>query len=293
MSIFSKIFKKKEKELKTLSLEEFGSHIIKTIEPELSHYQYELTNIDGMPNILVMNGENERARIGLTNHYQTYLNKSSDEERAQTLTTISQNLLSAFNEFEQDTLEIDGKLMPVIKPYSWLQQYANAEGKSLADSSMLCAPLAFEGTGDLCVVFAIDRGEDMMFVTKALFPDADVNDLYMEAVNNLQEYFIEQIKAEALKINEQSIGCFVSMDGNYESSLVLLMPPLIEHFMTIVGDPVFVLMARDTFIIADSDNKEQIEELKKAVERSFSELDYPLSPILYTYRDQTVYVYEE
>jgi len=291
MSFLSQIFTKKEKSI--LSIDAFGQHIIKTIEPELPHYQYDIVNIDGNSTILIMNGDDERARIMLVNHYSAYIDQSSDHGREQVLSDLSQKLLSALTDFEQNTMNVDGKIMPVIKPYSWLQQYADAEGKSFTDCSMLWVPLAFEGTGDLGIVFAIDQGENMMFANEALFPNVDISELYQEAIENIQLYFIEQIKAETLQINEQAIGCFVSTDGNYESSLVLLIAPLIEHFMTIVGDPVFVLLARDTFIIADSDNKEQITALKEAAVQSFSEISYPLSSTLYTYKNRTIYIYED
>lgn len=289
MSFFSRLFKKKSS---TLTLEEFGAELVKIASREFPEYQYQLGADEIEPHFLILKEGEQYSQVHFGELYQGYLQDTSEEARQNIFNNFVMSLKKLIAGIELEVFVRRTNIMPVIKPLSWLEAYAKAEGKSIGECSMVSFPLDFDREGDLCVAFAFDDGDHYIYVNKSLIPNFESSTFLAVARQNLIDYLRAHLQAETFTIQQESIGYMIRTDGEYEASLVMLMDDIV-NFLELEGLPVIAVLARDILIVADSANREQVEALKESADRLINELDYALSAQLhYLTEDQKIQLYE-
>lgn len=281
MSFFKRFFQKKRAEKLSVAL--FGAELINIARKESPDYQYQLgdTNVD-QPYFLILSVDNEEySRVHYGEIYEGYLRASSLESEQMVFSDYVDSLRKLTAGITLELFIRKTNIMPMIKPLSWLEKFAEVEGTTIADCSLITFPLDFDQRGDLCVAFTFDDGDHLIYVNKALVPHFDSAIFLAVTRQNLLDYLMGHVEAQTLNINAESIGYMIHTDGEYEASLVMIMD-IIKDFLKLEGSPVIGVLARDILIIADSADQAQVAGLQENAKKVIDELDNSLSSMLYT-----------
>ena len=173
-------------------------------------------------------------------------------------------------------------VLPVIKTRDWLtttsaQLRSMAKPDKIADSEPLHRDLA----GDLLLVFAEDDVNGMRFVSRGELERLQLRDdasLDQRALDNLAARLGE------LKITGKGGRYRLEFDNFYEASLVLLAARWRDR-LTLDGDPVIAIAARNTVLVCGSGDRESIDSLRRFARDVSRRAAYGLSGKLYTLRE--------
>ena len=179
-------------------------------------------------------------------------------------------------------------LLPVIKTRAWFEA-TTAQLASMAppDKVADALPLHRDLAGDLVLVFAEDDVEGMRFVSTGALQNLQLRDaaaLERRALDNLGARLGE------LQIVGKEGRYRLEFDNFYEASFVLLEPRWRDR-LTIDGDPVIAIAARNTVMVCGSRDRASIDVLRSRAADISNKAAYGLSAQLYTLHDGKLSVY--
>lgn len=212
------------------------------------------------------------------------------EQHPDELDLLCANMLQTLDSIITQDKETAPVLLPSIKNQTWINSIEHHQPNKLVfESGMQPNALDLHPRNlvnialvdNLFIVFVMDTPKYMNYVFKEdlarLAKDGDVRTLYAQALDNLRQ-FIPRIQFES-----SAIGLSLHVDANYNASMILLYDEWKDK-LTLEGNPVIALLARDTLLIADDANPQQLQSLQKFVQKIYPDIAYGLSPSLYTIR---------
>lgn len=280
MGFFSKLFRKEQavEKLSKRELTEELSNLIALRFPETTVTVINASSPSDISiNIQKTDGTGEPLTFYPDNLYYAYLQDTTSFEDYQE--NIIQNIGELLNPTDETPL-----LLPAIKNTSWLDACKQTDANK-QDDPVVYLPLA----GDLVVVFALDMSVRMSYLYQSQLveysPDNDLNTLYMHALNNFNSYL------EHIDIQRTEIGYIIRLDGNYDASLILKVDQWLTN-LSLIGQPVVAIIARNLLVIADSNDHEQVHLLRQYAKQQMDEAPYALSAELYTLKDAKLTLYD-
>lgn len=209
--------------------------------------------------------------------------------------TIFAQTLQTYNDLFLYDENVFSGVLPIIKNQEWLDEthrmrVACNHGDDLSfarimQDQMLTIPLV----ADLVIAFAISLPKGMKFLYQAdllrYSSDGSLNELYRKAKENLTAYLQE------LQIKSTPVGYTLELDTDIEASMLLLYEQW-QNKLNFLAEPVIALISRDTVILADSSDHEQIHSLRKLTQELYPTVAYRLAPELYTIKNGMLELYE-
>lgn len=204
------------------------------------------------------------------------------------LDTVCRQFITALEDvFASDRLD-DIILLPTIERQQWLDNIDQHSDEDNPASSVARISLV----SDLFIVFALYKNETFTYASQAML--AELTDTPIPVQANLQamETSTTHLRSllEEIQITHTKIGYRVSLPTVFDVSLIMLFEEW-EHLLQIKGAPVFALIARDYFIVADSADVLQVDLLRKTTDQEFKTQPYALSAELFTFRNNLLTVY--
>lgn len=183
----------------------------------------------------------------------------------------------------RDEDEARRHILPVIKTSEWLdvslgQLRATGRDVDSADD----APFARRTlAGDLLLVYVEDHPDTMSYVGSAELQKMALDEpgLFDLALDNLERDFLPRLDVTG---GDGRYGA--RLDRNYDASMILLFERWRDR-MTLAGDPVIAIGARDELLICGSQDQEAVEGLAEMAREIADASPYPLSRRLFTWRD--------
>lgn len=230
--------------------------------------------------VVIFVHDEEKAQAYMGNHFRQYLRHPEDVDEiiARGLLVIAQ--MQATEEAPISAAQI----MPVLKHMHWVEDIAGRmreDGKEPEDE-LIASPFA----GDLMLTYMLDLGEIMRTVKRSDLGELNIGDdaaLLATALANLRAYAREQMEVVS---SESSSLCQIVLDTNYDASLLLLLEEMLaSEVVTIVGDPVVAVPARELFLLCSAEDKQALAEMRDVVAQVSAQSPYLLSELLYVWRD--------
>ncbi len=216
---------------------------------------------------------NERQSF-LDNCYREYC--ATPAEKA----AIMRKFLAAFGEMGAVKDSIDpARITPVLKDRAWvgeIQATLAGRGKH-QHPELVYADL----NAELVVVYAEDSPKNLRYLTPKELEAAKLtkNDLRALAVRKLRALLPK------LEITGNDGRYMITADGTYEASLLLLDELWTGEKMTVEGEFVVALPARDLLLVTGSRNKEGLARLQEIAHKTVAEGSYRLTEDLFIRRN--------
>ena len=218
--------------------------------------------------------DGEEGTIFLTNAYTQYTSNPDD------LQAIISNHISAMNVSDQ---VIDpkskGSIFAVIKPAEYVTTVAAQGAKAGVDREI---SFVVENLNeDLRVLYVLDTESSMQMLTKEGVKHTGVAEsaLRTVAVTNLGKYFSDKhVQIERLKKTGTARIYLVTLDQNYEASILLLDDYWNKKHFDVAGDIVAFVPARNVVIVTGSGDKEGLRIASDVARNAYDELGYSISP---------------
>jgi uncharacterized protein YtpQ (UPF0354 family) len=166
-------------------------------------------------------------------------------------------------------------IVPVIKPVSFLNAATNmgAPTDSLGIHEMY--------NDELVVLYAADLPNNVRGIKESDLTSLGITkeSLREIAINNLAKLLANiQVKG--------GNGLFmVIVNGNYESSIILLDDVIHQKNFQVNGDLVVAIPNRDILLITGSDDTQNVARVAAITNKMFTENNYPISPYLFKRMD--------
>lgn len=271
----------KENNKPELSKKELTQDFIIRLREHMPTIKASISNADDPEEISVMIERENADPITFypDNLYHAYLHDQKNFEQYRS--NIIQNILK----LSQSTEETEITLLPAIKSIDWINKVNDMTQSPTSNNSLVYLPLA----GQLVITLALDMGTQMSFLTQDQLVNYSANhnieEVYQEALLN----FKDSIKS--IELNKTNIGYMAKLDDNYEASLVLLIDDLLPS-ITLEGEPIIAIIARNQLFIADSQNQQQIQDLQQYAKNQMSQASYPLCSELFCLKDGKLAPYQ-
>lgn len=216
--------------------------------------------------------------------------------RPEFLDAIFVHTLQTYHDlFLYDECGIEG-VLPMVRNQEWLTEacylrVACTHGGKFSDEQMeqeqmLAIPLV----NDLAIVFAVNLSKGMHFLYRgelsSYAADDKLQSLYQQAKENLAPYL------KQLKFKPTPIGDALEVGEGLEVSMLLLYEQW-ENRLAMRGSVVIAMIARDTVILVDSSNQEQVKVLRKLARELYPTLTHHISPNLFTFKNGALQLYDE
>jgi uncharacterized protein YtpQ (UPF0354 family) len=210
----------------------------------------------------------------LTNAYTQYTASPED------LQVIIGNHIAALKISNQ---AIDPKskdsIFAVIKPADYVTTVAAQGAKSGVDREI---SFVVENLNeDLRVLYVLDTESSMQILTKEGVKKTGVAESALRsiAVKNLGKYFsVKHVQIERLEKAGKGTIYLVSLDQNYEASILLLDDYWNKKTFDVAGDIVAFVPARNVVIVTGSEDKEGLRIASDVAQSGYAELGYSISP---------------
>lgn len=209
-------------------------------------------------------------------------------KRPEQLDAVCQLFITALQDvFASNRLD-DIILLPTIERQQWLDSMDQP-----CDVNNFTSPIArISLVSDLFIVFTLYKNETFTFASEAILAELTDTPIPIQANLKAMEISTTHLRPllEEIQITHTQIGYRVSLPTVFDVSLIILFEEW-EHLLQIKGTPVFALIARDYFIVADSADLLQIDLLRKTVDQEIKTQPYALSAELFTFRNNLLTVY--
>jgi uncharacterized protein YtpQ (UPF0354 family) len=183
-------------------------------------------------------------------------------------------------ETASESTEIDRqRIVPVIKDRAWLQDMQRSSGA--ADLDQMPEQVFEDFNDDLIIVYAEDTPKNIRYVSQEGLEKAGIN---REALRSLAVANLRRI----LPPVEMRSGPLISMltaGGDYDASLLLLDDLWSAEKLSVDGEIVVAVPARDVLIFTGSRNAEGLKRLLELARKVVAEAPYSLSDRLFVFRD--------
>lgn len=190
---------------------------------------------------------------------------------------------------QQDTADTKSTsaIFAIVKPADYI---ANAK-RQLAQAGVKGdeLPLVFEKINDdLYAFYAFDTETGMRMLTKKDLADNKLalQDLRAIAVRNMSAYFDKKgVKFRRLENTGGARLYAVSLDDNYEASILFLQKFWNKQNFDVQGEPVAFVPARNLVIVTGSGDADGLRLAGYVAAKGYKELGYAISPRGYVYRE--------
>ena len=206
------------------------------------------------------------------NLHQKLITADTDADRQDIFDFHVQATLSGLSHSDKDIELADlDRLLPVIRHRDYLA-HQGPEGETPD-------PFVAGTLGDSYILYVIDSETSVSYLTKenAAELGQDAASLQHKAQQNLER------KYQDLKIEGDGVY-FLVLDGFYESSLVTF-SPLWQAIDDQIGTVMMAVPARDLVIFVDSSQSGSAAYLKDFLTDIAPDLSYPVSDLVYEWRD--------
>ncbi len=206
------------------------------------------------------------------NLHQKLITSDTAEERQEIFDFHIQSTLSALQQADRDVTPIDlDRLFPVIRHKSFTEhRETGGDGPK---------PYIAGELGDSYILYALDSDASVSYLTTE---DAEELGLDAAAFDSKGQENLER-KYQDLSIEGDSVYV-LTLDGFYESSFVTF-TPLWEAVDAQIGTVLMAVPARDLVIFLDGDQPGNAETLRALLTEISPDLSYPVSDLLYEWRE--------
>jgi uncharacterized protein YtpQ (UPF0354 family) len=216
-----------------------------------------------------------QSTIFLNNAYNQY---SSNNASLPSIIESQVKSLDAQNRL--GTSKAGSSIFAVIKPSDYLDNVRMQLSKAgLGDKDM---PLIYEKLNeDLYVFYVFDSESGMQMITKNDLAELNVDesDVRLMARNNLDQYFEKSgLKIQRLDKTGEAKVYKVTLDDNYEASILLLSKYWTKKYFEVNGNIVAFIPARNVVVVTGSADVEGMLIAGYLAENGFKELGYAISP---------------
>lgn len=170
-------------------------------------------------------------------------------------------------------------IFAVIKPADYVATVAAQSAKAGANREI--SFIVENLNEDLRVLYVLDTESSMQMLTKEGVKQTGVAEsaLRSVAVKNLEKYFSDKhVQMERLKRTGTGTIYLVSLDQNYEASILLLDDYWNKKNFDVAGDIVAFVPARNVVIVTGSEDKEGLRIASEVAQNGYAEFGYAISP---------------
>lgn len=224
----------------------------------------------------VVGGKGETHTVFLYNAFANYRSAPDDVDG------VIARYVAAAVDAQQDTASDFSRerIVPVVKVHSWIEEARRATVGAGKPAREL--PLVWEElSGDLVVVYAVDREKNMAFLPPKRFAELGLSkgDLRRLAVKNVMA-LLPRIETRG------GDGLFmITAGGDYEASLLLADAFWEKRPVKVKGDYVVAVPTRDLLLVSGSDDTAGIAKLREIARKAVGEASYALTDALFVRRD--------
>lgn len=181
-------------------------------------------------------------------------------------------------------------LLPVIERQQWLDHIDQRASftQNHPTSPIARIPLA----SDLYIVFALYKNKTFTFASDAMLAELTESPIPVQANVQAIEISTNHLRSllSEIQITHTKIGYRIGLPTVFDVGLIMLYEEW-QHLLELKGSPVFGLIARDYFIVADSANSLQIDLLRKTAQQEIKIQPYALSAELFTFKNNLLSTY--
>lgn len=211
----------------------------------------------------------------LTNAYTQYIH---NPEALQSI--VANQLATAQTQKASMAIKDVGAIFAVIKPADYLENAKRQMAAAGVKPGEL--PLVYEKLNDdLYVFYVFDSPTGMRMVTGKDMADDRLELPAMRgiAVRNMTQYFDKKgVRFNRLKTEGSAKIYLVSLDENYEASILLLDKFWDKRNFDVAGEMVAFFPARNMVLVTGADDREGLRLAAYAAGRGYKELGYAISP---------------
>lgn len=199
---------------------------------------------------------------------------------------FAEHLADARRTQEADDSTELSRILPVLKTTEWVSASQAQLASSNAPADQF--PVLGKLPGSLVLAYVEDTPEAMRYITPSRQKriDTDFAALNDTALENLKA-FLPQLRVEG------GGGRYAArLDHNYDASMVLVF----EHWrdrLSVPGDPVFAIAARDELLICGSEDHESVAALRDMAREIAAKSAYGLTSELFVWRDGRLQVLDK
>jgi uncharacterized protein YtpQ (UPF0354 family) len=150
-------------------------------------------------------------------------------------------------------------------------------------------PLVFHKLNDdLYAFYVFDTETGMRMITKKDLPSSQVEERDLDGISarNLAAYFEKKsVRIRRLDNTGAAKIYKVSLDENYEASILLLQQYWNKQTFDVAGDIIVFLPARNVVLVAGSQDAEGMRIAGYLANKGFKELGYAISPHAYSFQN--------
>lgn len=269
--------------LNKLEVAEYLRHTINRFWPDLP---IDIFHKNTTEDILILIQSNEAGQLQCSVEY-IYVNYLQDHTQLNALCEHFAQALRGILEPDPDAPTV---LLPAIQNQSWLDKVEQERKKANVQEQ---SPTAFMPlVADLNIVFVLCKNQTCMFATEDLL--AEFVNAELPHLTNLTaiETGVASLRnlIQDIQIEPTEAGYRIQLDHIFDTSLIMIYEDW-EHLLDLQGEPVFALIGRDHFMVADSAKPEQVEQLKNLVKHAYPVTAYPLSSDLFTFEENHLVLY--
>lgn len=243
---------------------------MKAINPEV-----EIISTEGMEiKWKIKDSENEEV-IFLDNVYAEYMHRPSKleeilDKHANSILISEEDIQENSENTSQISITLEN-ILPVVKNILFIENVKETT----------TSPIFYENLNtELVVVYSVTDGDTTHYLT-----EADVNQLGLSN-ENLRALTLENlIQKVEVSLEEEGSHYQLIADGNLESSFLLIPDVWTKQNFPVNGNIVIAIPTRDTLIVVDSLNEQDITFARQKIEENFVEGNLVISDKLFEFKE--------
>ncbi len=285
MSIFSKLFGKKERDVGLMSFGDYAERyasVVRAAHPRVV-VKVEHAGSAALTRVFWTAEDDFKANQFMGNWHGRYLQQP---DRLKELLAKQLDEAHAVQASSARSSLGLGCILPVIKTFDWRQ--ATAAQLDAAKVPHESRPLSLPLVGDLMVAYVEDTPTAMSYIAASRLESLglDMPALQALALENLARRLPE------LQVKGGGGRYAARLDRNYDASMVLLFSQW-RNQIEVAGDPVLVIAARDDLLICGSEDIDSLTSLRAMAAEVKVNSPYSLSEQLFVWRDGRLQDYVE
>lgn len=219
-------------------------------------------------------GEDGGNRAFLDNAYQMYQGESARKR-----SDVIDRFVRSFAEAAAGLERSRDAIIPIVKDRGWLEEIRLSMQRM---GSEKVQENVYEDINDaLVVVYAVDTPSNIAYLSPDELESLGVQreDLRALAVRNLRGLL------PGIEVHRGDLVNMITVDGNYEASLLLFADLWEREREKLRGEPVAAVPARDLLLFADSADPDAVAQLKQLASKMRAEATYALTDRLFVLRE--------
>lgn len=178
-------------------------------------------------------------------------------------------------------------IIPVIKPTRYLEESQKQANDMVATKDI--GSVYNKYNDQLIIVYAEDSKNNIRYLLPRELDTLGISrdSLFSIAIDNLHRLLKPKVN-----IQGDSGVYMITAGGDYEASLILLPTLWTKENLPVKGSFVIAVPNRDMLLITGSDDKANIEKIKRFAQKSFSSGNYSISESLYKWDGRKFEKYE-